>query len=123
MRQIIISAIVMLALDILYLNLFRGYFNTVVTNIQGSPIELDYYATIGCYIVMVMGINYFILRGNKGYIDAFFLGLLIYSVFDFTTKAIFKNWEYKAVVIDSLWGGTLFAITTIVTKKIIEKLS
>ena len=123
MKQIIISAIVMLALDILYLNLFKGYFNTVVTNIQGSPIELDYYATIGCYIVMVMGINYFILRGNKGYIDAFFLGLLIYSVFDFTTKAIFKNWEYKAVVIDSLWGGTLFAITTIVTKKIIEKLS
>ncbi len=123
MRQIIISAIVMLTLDIVYLGLFKNYFNKVVTNIQGSPIELDYYATIGCYIVMVMGINYFILRGNKGYIDAFFLGLLIYSVFDFTTKAIFKNWEYKAVVIDSLWGGTLFAITTIVTKKIIEKLS
>ena len=122
MKQIIISAIVMLALDILYLNLFKDYFNKVVTNIQGSPIELDYYATIGCYIVMVIGINYFILRENKGYLDAFFLGLLIYSVFDLTTKAIFKNWEYKAVVIDSLWGGTLFAITTIITKKIIEKL-
>ena len=122
MRQIIISAIVMLTLDIVYLNLFKGYFNKVVTNIQGSPIELDYYATIGCYIVMVLGINYFILRENKGYVDAFFLGLLIYSVFDLTTKAILKNWEYKAVVIDSLWGGTLFAITTIVTKKIIEKL-
>ena len=52
----------------------------------------------------------------------FFLGLLIYSVFDLTTKAIFKNWEYKAVIIDSLWGGSLFAITTILTKKIIEKL-
>ena len=123
MKQIIISAIVMLALDIVYLNLFKDYFNTVVTNIQGSPIELDYYATIGCYIVMVLGINYFILRENKGYLDAFFLGLLIYSVFDLTTKAILKNWEYKAVIIDSLWGGTLFAITTIVTKKIIEKLS
>ena len=123
MRQIIISAIVMLTLDILYLGLFKNYFNKVVTNIQGSPIELDYYATIGCYIVMVIGINYFILRENKGYLDAFFLGLLIYSVFDLTTKAIFKNWEYKAVVIDSLWGGTLFAITTIVTKKIIEKLA
>ena len=123
MKQIIISAVVMLALDILYLNLFKGYFNKVVTNIQGYPIELDYYATIGCYIVMVLGINYFILREDKGYIDAFFLGLLIYSVFDFTTKAIFKKWEYKAVVIDSFWGGTLFAITTIVTKKIIEKLS
>ncbi len=123
MRQIIISAIVMLTLDIVYLNLFKGYFNKVVTNIQGSTIELDYYATIGCYIVMVIGINYFILRENKGYLDAFFLGLFIYSVFDLTTKAIFKNWEYKAVVIDSLWGGTLFAITTIVTKKIIEKLA
>ena len=122
MRQIIISAIVMLTLDIVYLGLFKNYFNKVVTNIQGSPIELDYYATIGCYIVMVIGINYFILRENKGYIDAFFLGLLVYSVFDLTTKAIFKNWEYKAVVIDSLWGGTLFAITTILTKKIIEKL-
>ena len=72
---------------------------------------------------MVIGINYFILNQNKGYIDAFFLGLLIYSVFDLTTKAIFKNWEYKAVLIDSLWGGTLFALTTILTKKIIEKLN
>ena len=62
MRQIIISAIVMLTLDIVYLGLFKNYFNKVVTNIQGSPIELDYYATIGCYIVMVIGINYFILR-------------------------------------------------------------
>lgn len=122
MRQIVISAIVMLALDILYLNLFKDYFNKVVNNIQGDPIELDYYATIGCYIVMVIGINYFILKENKGYKDAFFLGLLIYSVFDLTTKAIFKNWEYKAVIIDSLWGGSLFAITTILTKKIIEKL-
>ena len=122
MRQIVISAIVMLALDILYLNLFKDYFNKVVNNIQGDPIELDYYATIGCYIVMVIGINYFILKENKGSTDAFFLGLLIYSVFDLTTKAIFKNWEYKAVIIDSLWGGSLFAITTILTKKIIEKL-
>tara|TARA_B000000557_G_scaffold244180_1_gene225589 strand:- start:906 stop:1277 length:372 start_codon:yes stop_codon:yes gene_type:complete len=118
MMQIIISAIVMLSLDILYLNLFKGYFNKVVNNIQGSPIELDYYATIGCYMAMVFGINYFILRENRGYVDAFFLGLLIYSVFDLTTKAIFKKWEYKAVVIDSLWGGILFAITTILTKKI-----
>jgi uncharacterized membrane protein len=121
--QTIISAIVMLILDTVYLGLFKNYFNQVVTNIQGSPIELDYYAAIGTYIVMVIGINYFILRENKGYLDAFFLGLLVYSVFDLTTKAIFKNWEYKAVVIDSLWGGILFAITTIVTKKIIEKLS
>ena len=123
MRQIIISSIVMLVFDIVYLKLFKDYFNKVVNNIQGSPIELDYYATIGCYIVMVIGINYFILNQNKGYIDAFFLGLLIYSVFDLTTKAIFKNWEYKAVLIDSLWGGTLFALTTILTKKIIEKLN
>ena len=123
MRQIIISSIVMLVFDIVYLKLFKDYFNKVVNNIQGSPIELDYYATIGCYIVMVIGINYFILNKNKGYIDAFFLGLLIYSVFDLTTKAIFKNWEYKAVLIDSLWGGTLFALTTILTKKIIEKLN
>ena len=123
MMQTIISAIVMLILDTVYLGLFKNYFNQVVTNIQGSPIELDYYAAIGTYIVMVIGINYFILRENKGYLDAFFLGLLVYSVFDLTTKAIFKNWEYKAVVIDSLWGGILFAITTIVTKKIIEKLS
>ena len=103
MRQIIISAIVMLTLDIVYLNLFKDYFNKVVTNIQGSPIELDYYATIGCYIVMVLGINYFILRENKGYLDAFFLGLLIYSVFDLTTKAILK----KSTVVKKLLPAML----------------
>ena len=65
MKQIIISAIVMLTLDIVYLGFFKNYFNKVVTNIQGSPIEIDYYATIGCYIAMVIGINYFILRENN----------------------------------------------------------
>jgi len=118
MNQIIISAIVMLVLDSIYLNLFKLYFNNIVENIQGAPIKLDFKATVLCYISLLIGFNYFILRENKSYIDAFFLGTFVYSVFDLTTKAIFKNWEYKAVIIDSLWGGILFKVTAIVTKKI-----
>ncbi len=42
------------------------------------------------------------------------LGLFAYSTFTLTNQSIIKNWKYKLVVSDLLWGGLLTAITTLV---------
>jgi uncharacterized membrane protein len=52
------------------------------------------------------------VRTRRPIADAFFLGILIYGVYESTTYAILKQWKLKTLIIDTLWGGILFALTT-----------
>ena len=102
----------MLVLDYIYLNLFSNHFNKQVKDIQGKDIKLDMKAAIICYGLLLVGIQYFILNERKTPKEAFLLGFVIYGVFEMTNKAIFNKWNYKSVAIDTIWGGTLFYLTT-----------
>jgi uncharacterized membrane protein len=109
---LLISAIVFVTLDYFYLNLIKNYFKKQVQLVQGSPLELNYLGAIICYIFLIFGINYFIIKPKRSVQDAFLLGLIIYGVFETTNLALFSKWSWLTVVIDSLWGGILFALTT-----------
>ena len=71
---------------------------------------------------MIIGINVFIIQ-NGSYekdlqnrvIYGGLLGLLVYGVYDTTNYAIFNKWDFKTVVMDTLWGGVLFSLTTFLT--------
>jgi uncharacterized membrane protein len=117
-KDILISAIVMVVIDYFYLSSVSNYFNNLLLKIQNEKIKLDYSAAILCYIFLVFGLYYFVLKNNRPVKDAFFLGLIIYMVYEATNKAIFKNWDWKTVFMDGIWGGILFAITTFLTYKI-----
>ena len=118
-KNIVLSIIIMLCLDGIYLTSFSKYFNKQVNEVQGSDISFRWIPTIICYIALVFGLNYFILSTdmsrNKKIINAILLGLVIYSVYETTTYAILKNWKLSSVVIDTLWGGILFGLTTFIT--------
>ncbi len=109
---LLISAIVFVVLDYFYLNLTKNYFENQVQLVQGSPLKLNYLGAILCYIFLIFGINYFIIKPKRSIQDAFLLGLIIYAVFETTNLALFSKWSWFTVLIDSLWGGTLFALTT-----------
>ena len=111
-KDIIFTIIVMLLLDGVYLGLTSTFFNQMIEKIQGSPIQFKLSGAIACYILLVLGLNYFIIQENKSVLDAFLFGILIYGVFDTTTYAMFKNWTLNAAISDTLWGGLLFALTT-----------
>jgi uncharacterized membrane protein len=57
-------------------------------------------------------------KDKRSIMDAFLLGLVIYTVYEFTSIAFLKNWYWSVAIIDSLWGATLFAITTALVYKI-----
>lgn len=108
----LLSAVILLALDSIYLTLFSGYFDGQIRRVQGSPLKMNLMAAVMCYIFLIFGINYFILGPKKSVYDAFLLGLVIYGVYETTTYALLKNWSFFTVVLDTLWGATLFALTT-----------
>jgi uncharacterized membrane protein len=113
----LLSAIVMISLDFVYLSVMKGYFMNQVKNVQGSALKVNYLGAAICYIFLVAGINYFIIKPRKSVSDAFLLGLVIYGVYETTNYALFSNWSIVSVIIDTLWGGLLFASTAYIVEK------
>jgi len=116
--KLLVSAIVFVVIDSIYLTSISNYFNNQIKLVQGSPIKMNFLATLLCYIFLIFGINYFIIKPNRSIQDAFLLGLVIYGVFETTSKALFSKWSWLTVIMDTLWGGILFALTTFIIKKI-----
>ena len=118
MLQYLISAIIFVILDGTYLNLVKGYFNKQVKSIQGSDIQMNIVATGLVYVVLIYGLNYFIIRKNKSVQEAAALGFFTYAVYELTNYALFKNWSIFTVIVDTLWGTVLFGLTTAIVYKI-----
>ena len=122
---VLVSGIVMLSLDYIYLSSTSTFFNDVVKRIQGNKIKFNITGAIICYSFLLLGLNYFVLLNKKlskkqKLIDALILGLVIYGVFETTNLAIFDNWLKEAVIIDTVWGSILFTLTTIITLKLVR---
>tara|TARA_Y100000591_G_C21847476_1_gene709522 strand:+ start:3773 stop:4144 length:372 start_codon:yes stop_codon:yes gene_type:complete len=117
-KEYLLTSLILLGLDFVYLNLTKNYFNHQIQLIQGSPIKLNMLATIACYILLSLGIFYFVVQKNLSYLESFSLGIFVYGVFDLTSAAIFKNWKLTTVVMDTLWGGTLFVLVKFLYHKL-----
>ena len=106
------SAIIFITIDFVYLNVIKNYFLKQIQMVQGSEPKVNFLGVALCYIFLIAGINYFIIKPRKSVNDAFLLGIVIYGVYETTNYALFKNWSIFTVIIDTLWGGLLFAFTT-----------
>ena len=114
----LLSAILFVVIDFLYLNLIKNYFANQVKIVQGSPLKVNLLGTLLCYIFLIFGINYFIISSKKTAYEAFLLGLLIYGVYETTNYALFSKWSIFTVIMDTLWGGILFFIVTFIINKL-----
>ena len=116
-KEYLLTSLILLGLDFIYLSLTKKYFNDHVKLVQDTPIKLNIIATIACYSLLSMGIFYFIIKKNLSYLESFYLGIFVYGVYDLTTMAILKNWKWNTVVMDTLWGGTLFVLVKFLFQK------
>jgi len=114
----LLTAIVLLSLDAVYLTLLSGFFDKQIRLVQGSSIQMNFVAAAMCYIILVFGINHFILEPKKSVYEAFLLGFVIYGVYETTSYSLLKNWRFSTVVVDTLWGATLFALTTMIVGRV-----
>jgi uncharacterized membrane protein len=103
-------------IDFIYLNLISSYFQQQIRDVQGSDSNFRIIPAILCYIALVIVLYMFVINTDASKEDkilkAFILGLCVYAVYEMTNYALLDKWRVKTVVIDTLWGGVLFALTT-----------
>ena len=117
-KQILIFATIFASIDAVYLKSVSKYFNNQVKIIQNNDLKIKPISTILCYLTLTLGIYYFAILKKLNYLEIFFLGIFVYGVYEFTNHAIFKNWKWKTVLMDTLWGGILFSSSVYIFRKI-----
>jgi uncharacterized membrane protein len=117
---LIASSIIFLILDAAFIYMSSNMFSSQIMQIQKTPLKINITSSIACYVFLIFGLYFFILREHKSVLSAFFLGIVIYGVYETTTFALLKNWHLHTVLIDTLWGGILFASTTYLTYSLMK---
>lgn len=117
-KRLIASSILLIALDAIYLYNNTQMLKEQIIKVQRVIMEFRVEGALLCYMALIFGINYFIIQPKKSPLDAFILGLVIYAVYETTNYATLKKWSPTLVVMDTIWGGVLFALTTYLTYEI-----
>ena len=116
---ILLTATTVLLLDGIFIYGIKDHFNKQIKVVQGTAIEPDFLAILLTYIAIISGLYYFIIKERKSATDAAFLGFSTYAIYELTTKSLFKNWMWKTVVMDTMWGATLYFLTTLIVYRFI----
>ena len=114
-----IILVCLLVLDSIYIGLQMAFFKNLYKKIQGKPLIIKPLGVILCYVFLVFMLYYYIVSKKKSIQDAFILGLCVYAVYNTTSYSLLTDYPIHLIITDSLWGGTLFAITTFIYYKMI----
>jgi len=116
--DIILYSVLLLIIDAVFLYAFMiKKYSKMIENIQGSAIRPRYTFIILSYLLMVLGLHIFVLPKIQKIEDCvygFLFGLIVYGVYDFVCASIFEKWDLKIMVVDVLWGATLYSIICLI---------
>ena len=118
--QTIIFAVVITVIDVPWIILVMSKLYKKV-----FPIKLNYLAAILAYVCMIVTYPFIISKSDSlkdKLCTALVLGLVIYGTYGFTLAAVYNNYPLRTALAETLWGMTLFTVTTYLTHLISEKL-
>lgn len=122
MKTIVILIVLLMLVDIpmvryLYQTTYSGMFERINNRSNINPYRV-YIAGFIVYLLMAIGLYVFVILPS---VDASFfttilrgalLGVILFGVYDLTNVASIPAFGIKEAVIDTIWGGALFAIVT-----------
>lgn len=108
--------IIILLLDFLYMQIIYKNFNKLIVSVQNSDIKLNITGAILCYLLIIFMLYYFIIKEDKPILDAFILGFCTYGIYETTNLSLLNKWDINITLIDTIWGGILYALTTYIIK-------
>ena len=96
--KVVLTGAILAGIDYIGINLLlKDYFSKLIKGIQKKDMKIRYSGAIFTYIIMTLGLYYFIIKEERSIVDAFLLGVLIYGVFEGTNYTLFDNWEIEGV--------------------------
>jgi uncharacterized membrane protein len=113
---------IVLCLDLVFLQLSQSVILPVYQNIQKTQVSIRYASAAACYVLIVAGLYFFIIRENKTVLDAAILGVFVYGVYDLTVYSVFTNYTLGVAMMDMVWGGILFGLSTAIYRKVVRML-
>jgi len=122
MYPYIATIIIVLIADFIWLYLNKNNYNSLVTKVQGSTIQLNFIGGALSYLFLIIGLFVFSIpmitnEYNKNKKQSLLLlsmlyggvlGLVIYGVFNTTNMAIFKNYDVSVAIMDTTWGFFIY---------------
>jgi len=120
MKKEIISILILLILDFLWIGLFmKNRYQNEIKQIQGTPMSVNIAYAVVSYVLMTIGLVIFVLpniRSEHRLLDSlkygFLFGVVVYGIYDFTAAAVISKWNMTTAILDVLWGGTVFFLAS-----------
>jgi len=112
--------VILLLIDSVYLFVTKAIFGEMVAKIQRTAIQMRLEGAVIVYLLLAVALYYFIVKPGLSVWKAGLLGLVIYGTFDFTNYAMFKNYDLKIAIMDTVWGSLLFMATVLFQKQLLQ---
>jgi len=129
----LIITVLLMVLDVAWITLNLSTYSSAIQKVQKSPMNLrnlrSEYAFIA-YIIIIFSVLYVAIpfttqnmkKGDddiankllKSFMYGGAVGFSIYGIYNFTSLAIYKDFDSSIGIIDTLWGTTLYTLTTFV---------
>lgn len=119
-KQLATITATFLILDGLYFTINNKFLTDTIKQVQKSVVQTKWGAVILTYIFMITMEYYFIIMKKREVMDSFWLGFGIYGIYELTNYATLINWPLSLVIMDTLWGGILFASATCMVKYVVK---
>ena len=107
MPGILILALLILVIDLPYLYVVHPYYRQVLPSMRFSMIP-----ALVTYVLLAIGLYYFVLSSDVPLRSAMLLGLIIYGVYDMANMATISTWSLPLSIVDMVWGATLLSLST-----------
>lgn len=133
----LIVAVVLMVLDVAWILMNLSGYSKAVLAVQKSPMRLRNEHAIIAYIIILFSIFYVAIPFTtqniknldsissvsvanvankllKSFMYSGAVGFSIYGIYNFTSLAIYKDMDTSIGIMDTLWGTTLYTLTTFV---------
>jgi uncharacterized membrane protein len=127
----LIISIILMFLDLAWVSFNMNTYSNTILKVQKSELEPRVEHTIIAYILILFSVIYVaipfttqnIKKGEnisienkllKAFMYGGAVGFSIYGIYNFTSLAIYKDMDSSVGIMDTLWGTTLYTLTTFV---------
>jgi uncharacterized membrane protein len=121
MKHLILAILSFLVIDYFWLTSNADFYNETVEKIQGSPIKMNLTGAAVSYAAIIAGFYLFVIPGldkNNKLCSALryggLFGIISYAIFNGTNLGIFKDYSPRVAIVDTLWGGVLYTLASLV---------
>lgn len=114
----LLFATIYLIVDVVWIStMSKLFYKTRIEQIQKEPLRFDIVSATLAYATLLLTMFFVCVPLARQYKQRLhpalvfaLVGFCVYGIYNFTNAAIFKRYDYKFIIVDTMWGITSFAV-------------